>query len=101
MKTLYMALAILGAIVPTAFRVMFFRAHGPDLALIRQTVMASPVSLFLASGILLTGLTVLALSVEGIKRGIKHMWSPIAGLLLFGPAFGLPMYLFLAGTDQR
>lgn len=101
MKTLYLVLALIGGIVPTIFRGMFVAKHGLDFKMILQSVLSSYPALFLATGIIITGVTVLVVCWAGVKKGVKHLWLPALGTLLLGPAFGLPMYLYLAeGTGK-
>ncbi|HYE15256.1 MAG TPA: DUF2834 domain-containing protein [Pyrinomonadaceae bacterium] len=95
MQWLYLATAVLGAVLPLSFLFPFLAAHGPDLPLLFRQLFQNNVSSFFGVDVIVSA-AVVALFVysEGRMRRMRRLWVYIACLLLVGVSFALPLFLF-------
>ena len=92
----YLALAVIGFIFPYAEFVPFLWAHGPDWQLFSADLFASRASRFFAWDVFVSALALfLFIYSDGRQLGMRHLWVPIAGTLLVGVSFGLPLFLYM------
>jgi hypothetical protein len=93
-KSVYYALSALGLVLPLSRLLTFLQENGLDPALFLQQLFATHVSAFFAWDVIISGF-VLMVFVPGESRriGLRHWWIPLAGTLLAGVAFGLPLFL--------
>ena len=95
-KSLYLVLCIVGAIVPWVAVAPFLAEHGLDLPLVCRNLFANPVSTSFASDMFLSAIAFWTfVIIEGRRAGVKHSWAPIAGTLVVGLSFGLPLFFYL------
>lgn len=97
----YLALAVLGLVVPLSQFLPWLLEYGPNLGLLWDSVAGSSISAFAWADVAVTALTVLALVAAETHREVPHRWLAVAGTLLVGPSFGLPLYLFLRELGRR
>ena len=92
----YLALCVLGTILPYSQFLPFVRDHGLDPSLFVDQLFASPVSGFFGLDVMVTSAVLwLFVFVEGRRSGMKHLWAPIAANLAVGVSLGLPLFLYL------
>ena len=95
-KTLYLALCVLGLLLPYAQFVPWVAEHGLNMRLFFEELGANPISRFFGWDVIASACTLIAfMLVERRRRPVKHAWMPIAGLVLVGVSFGLPLFLYL------
>jgi hypothetical protein len=95
-KWLYLALCVLGTVLPYSQFLPFVRDHGLDAGLFVSQLFANPVSGFFAWDVIVSSLVLwLFVFAEGRAAGIKHLWAPILANVLVGVSLGLPLFLFL------
>ena len=95
-KTIYLALCVLGTLLPLWQFIPFLRAHGLDLPLFFQQLFANPVSGFFGMDVIVSSVVLWIFVVsEGGRDGVRHLWAPIAASLLVGVSLGLPLFLYL------
>jgi hypothetical protein len=98
-KVLYLALAVIGTMLPCWQFLPFLREHGLDLRLFAVQMFATPVSGFFALDVIVSSLVLWVLvAVEGRRTGAKHLWAPIVANLAVGVSLGLPLFLYLRET---
>jgi hypothetical protein len=98
-KTIYLWLAVVGAVLPAWQFLPFVWEHGFDLQLFVAQMFANPVSSFFALDVVVSSLVLWVLvAVEGRRAGVKHLWTPIAANLAVGVSLGLPLFLYLRET---
>lgn len=95
MQTVYILLCIVGTVLPLAQFVPWLSAHGLDVPLLVQQAVATPVSAFAWSDVLVSGVAVAVFVViEGRRLAMRRLWLPLFGLVV-GPSLALPLFLLL------
>jgi hypothetical protein len=95
-KTIYLALAVLGTVLPCAQFFPFLQEHGLDVPLFVDQMFASPVSGFFALDVVVSSIVLWVLvAVEGNRVKARHLWAPIVANLAVGVSLGLPMFLYM------
>jgi uncharacterized protein DUF2834 len=95
-RHIYLALCILGAILPLAAFAPFLGAHGLDVREFVEQLFATPVSSFFGWDVIVSSLVLWAfVFLEGRRLGMNRLWAPIAANLLVGVSLGLPLFLYL------
>jgi len=97
MKYIYLALCVLGFILPVSQLVpLMMETGGFDFALFIQQAFANRGSSLIAMDLLVTALASLVLIVvEGRRLGMPRIWVPIACVFLVGMSLGLPLFLYM------
>ena len=95
-KNVYLILAVLGFVLPYAQFVPWVAAQGLDIRLFFEQLGANPISRFFGWDVIVSACVLIAfMRIERARRPIPHAWMPIAGLLLVGVSFALPLFLYL------
>lgn len=96
LKSLYLALCLIGTVLPLAAFYPFVRDHGLDLPLFFEQLFSTPVGAFFGLDVIVSSvvLWIFVLS-EGPRAGVRHLWSPIVANLAVGVSLGLPLFLYL------
>jgi len=98
-KTIFLALAVIGTVLPCWQFLPFLRENGLDLRLFVVQMFANPVSAFFALDVIVSSLVLWVLvAVEGRRVRAKHLWAPIVANLAVGVSLGLPLFLYLRET---
>lgn len=96
LKPLYLALSVLGTVLPLAQVWPFLRAHGLDLPLFVEQLLSTPVSSFFAMDVIVSSVVLwVFVFFEGRRVGVRHGWAPILASLVVGVSLGLPLFLYL------
>lgn len=95
-KNIYLALAILGFILPYTQFVPWTNQYGFDFGFMVEQMFANQI----ASGIALDALVIAVVIVifilfEQRQDKVKFFWVPIVTIFLSGIALALPLYLYL------
>ena len=94
-KSVYLALCVLGTVLPYSQFLPFLREHGLDLRLFFEQLFANRISAFFALDVIVSALVLWVLVlVEGRRAGVRHLWAPIAASLAVGVSLGLPLFLY-------
>ncbi len=93
-RSLYLALTIVGIVIPMIPFVSWLAQHGLDAPFFVAELFANPVSTFFALDLLLTALVVIYLAWRA-RRGVALWWLAVAATLLLGVSAGLPLLLYL------
>jgi hypothetical protein len=94
-KSVYLALCVLGTVLPYSQFLPFLREHGLDFRLFFEQLFANRISAFFALDVIVSALVLWFLVlVEGRRAGIRHLWAPIAASLAVGVSLGLPLFLY-------
>jgi len=92
----YLALAILGILLPYWQFVPWLFEHGLDLSLFFRELFANRIGAFFAMDVLVSAIVlIIFVQVEGRRLGIRGLWVPMVGTLLVGVSLGLPLFLCL------
>jgi hypothetical protein len=101
-KTLYLALSVLGVVVPYSQFLPFVREHGLDLGLVVEQLFANRVGAFFGLDVVISSVVLWVFVVrEGRRTGVRHLWAPIAASLAVGVSLGLPLFLYLREDRLR
>ena len=101
LKSVYLALCVVGTAAPLAFFVPFLRDHGLDLALFVEQLFATPVSGFFGMDVVVSSVVLwVFVFAEGRRLSMKHQWAPIVANLTIGVSLGLPLFLYLRETSS-
>jgi hypothetical protein len=101
-KQLYLALCVVGTILPLTAFVPFLRTHGLDPRAFVDQLFSTPVSGFFGWDVIVSSLVlwVFVLS-EGRRLALPKLWAPIAANLLVGVSLGLPLFLYMRETRRE
>lgn len=95
MRTLYLTLAAIGAILPYSQFVPWLAQHGPDVPLLFAELFSTKMGAFFGLDVLISAVTLIAfIRREGAKRKMRMLWLPIAATCLIGVSCGLPLFLY-------
>ncbi|MCA1561059.1 MAG: DUF2834 domain-containing protein [Acidobacteria bacterium] len=95
-KHLYLALCVLGTVLPCLQFLPFLSDHGVNLRLFVQQMFASPVSGFFGMDVIVSSVVLWVLViVEGRRANVRQRWVPIAANLAVGVSLGLPLFLYM------
>ena len=95
-KNVYIALCVLGAVVPTIVFVPFALENGLDMGLFVREMFGTQVASFLSADLILSSLALWAfIYFETRKRIIKYWWAPIIANFAVGLSLALPLFLLL------
>jgi len=92
----YLALCLLGILIPYAQFIPFVLENGLDLVLFVHELFASRVSSFLAWDVIIAALALFVfILVEGRRVNMRNLWLPVLGTFFVGVSFGLPLFLYM------
>lgn len=95
-KVVYLALCVVGTVVPLAYFLPFLRTHGLDVSLFVAFLFANPVSGFFGLDVIVSAVVLWAFAwFEGSRLGMRGLWLPVAATLVVGVSLGLPLFLYL------
>jgi predicted exporter len=95
-RHIYLALCILGAILPLAAFAPFLGAHGLDVREFVEQLFATPVSSFFGWDVIVSSLVLWTFVLaEGHRLAMARLWAPVAANLLVGVSLGLPLFLYM------
>lgn len=96
MKTLYLLLAIAGAIIPYSQFVPWFAEHGPDARGFVLELFSTRIGAFFGLDVLISAVVLFVfIWAERRRARIRLPWLPIAATCLVGVSCGLPLLLYL------
>jgi hypothetical protein len=96
MKRVYLALCVVGFLLPYWQFVPWVAEHGLDLPLLVQELFANRISGFFGLDVLVSAVVVWTfIVVEGSRLGMHRLWVPILATCLVGGSLGLPLFLYL------
>lgn len=102
MKLFYLAMTVLGLLLPFTQFVPWLFEFGLDLSLLLSEASATPLSAFAWLDVVVTAVVVIGFIIgDCLRRSVSVLWLPILGTLLVGPSFGLPLYLYLREADSH
>jgi hypothetical protein len=95
-KTLYLLLAVIGAIVPVIFFISWIQLHGFDLYRFMEDAFVNGASSGLTADLLVSSVVFWVAAFELWRRDRGPVpWPFILANLCIGLSFALPLYLFV------
>jgi len=96
MRNIYLALAIVGALLPYSQFVPWLLAHGLDLRLMLTELFSTRLGAFFGLDVLVSAVVLIGfIRREGARLRMRLLWIPIAATCLIGVSCGLPLFLYL------
>ena len=97
MKILYLALFVLGCVLPLSQLLPWLVAHGGlDFRLFLTDLFANRISAFFAWDVIVSAVVVIAWAWDQSRRGrLRRPLLPVLATLLVGVSAGLPLALYL------
>ena len=93
---LYLALCILGTLLPCSQLFPFLKEHGFDVSLLIKDLFANRISAFFGLDVIVSSVVLWVLVLtEGRRRQLRHLWIYIVCNLLVGVSLGLPLFLYM------
>ena len=101
-RDLYLALAIVGTVLPLSQFLPFLRDHGLNASRFVEQLFATRVGAFFGLDVLVSALVLwVFVYVEGRRVSIPHRWTPVLGSILVGVSLGLPLFLYLRERQRE
>lgn len=95
-KHLYLALCVIGTLLPYSQFVPFLREHGLNLQLFFQQLFANRIAAFFGMDVIVSSMVLwVFVYLDGRRFGVRHLWAPIAANLAVGVSLGLPLFLWM------
>jgi hypothetical protein len=95
-RHLYLALCVLGTILPLTQLVPFVREHGLDLRRMAADLFANRISSFFGLDVIVSTVVLwVFVFVEGRRAAVRHVWAPIVASLTVGVSLAFPLFLYL------
>ena len=95
-KTLYLALCLLGFILPYAEFVPWVLQHGLNLTLFARELLSTRIGAFFGMDVIVSAMALIVFTrVEGKRAGVRARWLVIVALLMVGVSLALPLFLYL------
>jgi hypothetical protein len=96
LRTIYLLLCVLGALLPYSQFAPFLLAYGLDLPRFGQQMFANYVAGFFGLDVVVSSLVLWTfVFAEGRRLGVRKLWLPIAANLAVGVSLGLPLFLYM------
>ena len=96
LRHVYLALCVVGALLPYSQFIPWFLEHGLDLSLFLDQLFANRIGGFFGLDVIVSSfvLWVFVFS-EGRRIGMRHLWLPVLASLVVGVSLGLPLFLYM------
>ncbi len=92
----YIALCVLGIVLPYSQFIPFLQQHGLDLRLFFRLLFANRIAAFFGLDVIVSSIVLwVVVLVDNRRSQMPHAWAPLLGNLLVGVSLGLPLWLYL------
>ena len=96
LRHLYLALCILGVVVPYSQFVPWLSQHGLQLGSFVHELFSTRVGAFFGLDVIVSALVLFVFAfAERRAVSIRHIWLPIAATLVVGVSLGFPLFLYM------
>ena len=96
LKHVYLALCVLGVLLPYWFLTQFMLVEGVNMVLLFGALFAEDATAFFGMDLFVTAFTAIAFMIAESRRiKMKRLWLPIAAIFAVGISLGLPLFLYL------
>jgi len=95
-KYLFLALFIVGVVVPYLSFVPWVMDHGLDISRLVEELFANRISAFFGLDVVVSAIVLwVFVAIETPRAGVRHAWAPVVASLAIGVSAGLPLFLYL------
>jgi hypothetical protein len=96
MRSLYLVLAVVGAVLPYSQFLPWLMQHGLNIPMLFTELFSSNVGAFFGFDVILSAVALIAfIRREGSRANMRMLWLPITATCLIGVSCGLPLFLYL------
>jgi hypothetical protein len=96
LRYLYLALCVLGVVIPYAQFVPWFLQHGLQIDLFVRELFATRIGAFFGLDVFVSAVALFVfICTERKVIAIRHVWLPIIATLVVGVSLGLPLFLYM------
>ncbi len=96
LRYVYLALCVLGLVLPYWQFVPWFLEYRLDLSLFVDQLFANRIAGFFGIDVIISSLVLwVFVFAEGGRLGMRGLWVPVIGSLLVGVSLGLPLFLYM------
>ena len=96
LRHVYLALCVIGALLPYSQFIPWFLEHGLDLSLFLDQLFANRIGGFFGLDIIVSSLVLwVFVFSEGGRIGMRRLWLPVLASLVVGVSLGLPLFLYM------
>ena len=96
MAGFYLALCVVGVVVPYGFFLPWLLDNGLDISLFITELVSTRVGAFFGADVIVAAVALFGfVFADGRRRGMKWLWAPVVGTLCVGVSLGLPLFLYL------
>jgi hypothetical protein len=95
-KRFYLALCVIGFLLPYWQFVPWVAEHGLNLPLLVRDLFVNRISSFFGLDVLVSAVVLwVFIAAEGSHLGMRRLWLPIVATCVVGVSLGLPLFLYL------
>lgn len=92
----YLALCVLGAVLPYSQLLPWIAAHGLDFPLLVAELFSTRVTAFFGLDVIVSAIVLVTFVFsEGRRLDLSPLWLPVLATLLVGVSLGFPLFLYL------
>lgn len=96
LKSIYLLLCILGAVLPSFQFIPWVMEHGLDTPLFLDELLSTRIGGFFGMDVIVSAVVLsIFICVEGKRLGVNYLWLPILATFSVGVSLGLPLFLLL------
>ena len=96
----YLALCVLGTVLPYWKFLPWLRENGLDLPLFARELFVNRISFSFAMDVLISAVVVCIFArVEGRRLGMRGLWMPVVAVFFVGVSLALPLFLYLRQVE--
>ena len=96
MAKFYLALCVVGVVVPYGFFLPWLFDNGLDVSLFITELGSTRVGAFFGADVIVAAVALIGfVFADGRRARMKWLWAPVVGTLCVGVSFGLPLFLYL------
>jgi len=99
-KTLYLALCLVGFILPYSQFVPWVLQHGLNLALFVRELFTTRIGAFFGMDVLVSAVVLIVFTrIENRRVGVRNRWLIIVAVLTVGVSLAFPLFLYLREVE--
>lgn len=100
-RTFYLAMSVIGAVVPWIFFGSFFGQHGPDIPLFLRSLFANGPAAGFSADVLISILVFWVWSWrDAARRSVPALWLVLPASFFVGLSLAFPLYLYVRERSE-
>lgn len=95
-KTIYLALCVIGTILPYWQFAPWLLQHGLNLPLFFRELLANRISAFFGMDVIVSAIVLICFArLESTRLQVRRSWLAVIAVFTVGVSLGLPLFLYL------